>query len=238
MMQTSLNSRANSRRLSRRRFLAGSAAAAGTAAFGCAGDPEEDVVPTSEEDLAPASEEGFVPIFNGKDLAGWEGDTMLWLVEDGALVGRSPGIEYNDFLATEKTYGNFILRFKIHLLNNDGNTGVQIRSQRMEGSMEMIGYQADAGPTWWGNLYDESRRRIDLVEADAKLIDEILKPNDWNDYEVYANKEHIRLSINGETTVDYHEEDASIARDGVIATQIHSGPPLEVRFKDIRIKEL
>ena len=234
MMQTS----PNSRRLSRRRFLTGSAAAAGVAAVGCAGAPQEESAATSVEDVVPASEEGFVSIFNGKDLGGWEGDTKLWLVEDGVLVGRSPGIDYNDFLGTEKTYGNFILRFKIHLLNNDGNTGVQFRSKRMEGSTEMIGYQADAGPTWWGNLYDESRRRITLVEADPALIDRILEPNDWNDYEVYANEDHIRLLINGETTVDYREEDASIARDGVIATQIHSGPPLEVRFKDIRIKEL
>ena len=64
----------------------------------------------------------------------------------------------------------------------------------------MIGYQADGGPTWWGNLYDESRRRITLIEADTALIGRILKPNDWNDYEVYANDDHIRLSINGETT--------------------------------------
>ena len=234
MMQMTLHSR----RLSRRRFLAASATAAGAAAFGCAGDPVEAPAPTSEEKPVAASEEGFVSIFNGQDLGGWEGDTKLWLVEDGALVGRSPGIDYNDFLGTEKTYGNFILRFQIHLLNNDGNTGVQFRSQREEGSTEMIGYQADGGPTWWGNLYDESRRRITLIEADTALIGRILKPNDWNDYEVYANDDHIRLSINGETTADYHEEDASIARDGVIAPQIHSGPPLEVRFKDIRIKEL
>ena len=233
-MQTSLNSR----RLSRRRFLAGSAAAAGLAAVGCAGTREEESAPKVEEAPAAASEEGFVSIFNGEDLTGWEGDEKLWLVEDGVLVGRSPGIDYNDFLGTEKTYGNFVLRFKIHLLNNDGNTGVQFRSKREEGSTEMIGYQADAGPTWWGNLYDESRRRINLVEPDPAVIDRILKPNDWNDYEVYANEDHIRLSINGETTVDYHEEDASIARDGVIAPQVHSGPPLEVRFKDIRIKEL
>ncbi len=235
MTQTTLHSR----RLSRRRFLAAGATAAAAAAFGCAGAPVEESAPTPEEKpVAGSSEEGFVSIFNGQDLSGWEGDTKLWLVEDGVLVGRSPGIDYNDFLGTEKTYGNFILRFRIHLLNNVGNTGVQIRSQREQGSTEMIGYQADGGPTWWGNLYDESRRRITLVEADTALIDRILKPNDWNDYEVYANDDHIRLSINGETTCDYHEEDASIARDGVIAPQIHSGPPLEVRFKDIRIKEL
>ena len=207
--------------ITRRCFLAASGAA-GAYALGCSGD----------------SEEGFVPLFNGEDLSGWEGDPLLWLVEDGALVGRSPGLEYNDFLATEKSYGNFILRFKIHLLNNTGNSGVQFRSRRQSGSMEMIGYQADAGPTWWGNLYDESRRRVTLVEADTQLIDRILEPDGWNDYEVYANEEHIRLSINGETTADYREEDGSIAREGVIATQAHSGPPLEIRFKDIRIKEL
>ena len=213
--------------LSRRRFLAASGSA-GVCFLGCSED----------------SEEGFVSIFNGKDLTGWEGDPTLWTVGDGALVGRSPGLEYNDFLATEKTYGNFILRFKILLVKNEGNTGVQFRSQRMEGSTEMIGYQADGGPpSWkianiWGNLYDESRRRIALVEADPELIARILKPDDWNDYEVYANEEHIRLSINGETTAEYYEKDGSIARTGVIATQVHSGPPLEVRFKDIRIKEL
>ena len=44
------------------------------------------------------SEEGFVALFNGKDLTGWEGDTNLWKVRDGLLVGQSPGMKYNDFL--------------------------------------------------------------------------------------------------------------------------------------------
>ena len=48
----------------------------------------------------------------------------------------------------------------------------------------------------------------------------------------------IRLSINGAVTVDYTEEDPEIARDGIIAVQVHSGPPMEVQFRKIRIKEL
>lgn len=185
-----------------------------------------------------AAEEGFTPLFNGSDLSGWEGDDLLWIVEDGELVGRSPGIGYNDFLATEQRFGDFILRFEVRLVDDVGNSGVQFRSERVRGSMEMSGYQADIGPSWWGNLYDESRRRVTLVEADEKLIERTVKKDGWNDYEVRAEGPNIRLSINGRTTAEYVEEEPGIAADGRIAVQIHSGPPLEVRFRNIRIKKL
>ncbi len=187
----------------------------------------------------PAQQDGFEPLFNGADLTGWEGDPFLWRVEDGVLVGRTPGISYNDFLATEERFSDFVLRFQIKLLGNKGNSGVQFRSERVKGSMEMIGYQADVGPGWWGDLYDESRRRVSLVEADEKLIDRILKPDDFNDYEVAAQGDHIVLKLNGRVTADYTEEQADIPRDGRIAVQVHSSDhPLEVHFRDIQIKRL
>ena len=187
----------------------------------------------------PAQEAGFEPLFNGVDLSGWEGDPLLWRVEDGEFVGRTPGIPYNDFLATEERYGDFVLRFGVKLIDNKGNSGVQFRSERVKGSMEMIGYQADIGPGWWGDLYDESRRRVSLVEADHDLIDRILKPNDYNDYEVHAEGARVVLKINGRVTADYTEEQADIPREGRIAVQVHSSPdPLEVRFKNIRLKRL
>lgn len=184
------------------------------------------------------SEAGFEPMFNGRDLSGWEGDPLLWLAEDGMIVGRSPGIAYNDFLATTGRYGDFILRFQVHLLNNEGNSGVQFRSERVPGSMEMIGYQADIGPGWWGNLYDESRRRENLAEAGPAVLERALEPGGWNDYEIRAQGPHIELRLNGETTVDYEEPDPKIPQEGLIALQIHSGPPLEVRFRNLRIKKL
>ncbi len=187
----------------------------------------------------PAQEDGFEPLFNGTDLTGWEGDPFLWRVEDGELVGRTPGISYNDFLATNESFGDFILRFRIKLIDNKGNSGMQFRSQRVKGSMEMIGYQADVGPGYWGDLYDESRRRVSLVEADTKLVDRILKADDFNDYEVQAQGDHIVLKLNGKVTADYTEEQSDIPRDGRLAVQVHaSTEPLEVRFKDIRIKKL
>ena len=183
-------------------------------------------------------DEGFEPLFNGRDLAGWEGDSLLWLVEDGMIVGRSPGIGYNDFLATEKSYSDFVLRLQVHLVGNEGNSGVQFRSERVEGSMEMVGYQADIGPTWWGGLYDESRRRRMLVEQDADLINKLVRPDEWNDYEIEARAKRIRLKLNGTTTADDEETEEGIAPEGRIAMQVHSGPALEVHFRNIRLRQL
>jgi SHS2 domain-containing protein len=210
----------NKQPLTRRRFLQASGAAAASAS------------------IARPAEEGFTPLFDGQSLAGWEGDPLLWVVEDGMLIGRSPRIPYNDFLATEKSFSNFILRVQVQLVDNAGNSGVQFRSQRIPGAMEMIGYQADIGPEYWGNLYDESRRRANLAVADPQVLNKLLKPADWNEYEIHAEGPRVVLKINGGTTVDYTETDASVEQDGRIAVQIHSGPAFEVRFRAIRIKEL
>ncbi|HPD14653.1 MAG TPA: DUF1080 domain-containing protein [Planctomycetota bacterium] len=189
--------------------------------------------------FAAEAEEGFTPIFNGKDLTGWEGDAKLWLVEDGTLIGRSPGITYNDFLATTKSYGDFILRFQVKLVENKGNSGVQFRSKRVPPpSHEVSGYQADIAPGWWGKLYDEARRNKVLAGPPDELLKKALKVGDWNDYEVEAIGNKVKLSINGVVTVDYAEPDEKIAREGIIAVQIHSGGPMEVQFRNLRIKEV
>ena len=185
-----------------------------------------------------ADEEGFVALFNGKDLTGWEGDAKLWIVEDGVLIGRSPGIKHNDFLATAKTYGDFILRFQIRLVDGKGNSGVQFRSKRVPNSHEVSGYQADVGQGWWGTLYDEARRNRPMARPDAAKLAKALKPKDWNDYEVKAVGPRITLTINGETMVDYTEADEKIARSGIIAPQIHGGGPMEVQFRNLRIQEI
>jgi hypothetical protein len=187
----------------------------------------------------PTVEEGFTSIFNGKDLTGWEGDKSLWKVESGMLVGDSQGIPKNQFLATTKRYGDFELRLQFRLRDGKGNSGVQFRSERdaAEGSTEVSGYQADIGESYWGCLYDEHRRNKVLVHA-SKALNEKLKPADWNDYTIRAEGDRVTLAINGVTTVEYREEDAAIARSGIIAVQVHSGPPLRIEFRNLRIREL
>jgi hypothetical protein len=206
------------------------------ALLACAALAEEKKA--EEAQPAAAVEEGFVPLFNGKDLTGWEGDAKLWLVENGMLIGRSPGIKYNDFLATTKTYGDFILRFQIKLVGNKGNTGVQFRSKRVPNSHEVAGYQADFAPGWHGKLYDEARRNKVLAGPKDEELKKVLKPDDWNDYEVRAEGNKVTLTVNGLKTVEYTEADEKIARSGVIATQIHGGEAMEVQFRNIRLKEL
>ena len=185
----------------------------------------------------PAEEPGFFPLFNGKDLSGWEGDLELWKVVDGAIVGDSPGIKHNQFLKTKRDFENFELRLEFRLKDGVGNSGVQFRSKAVENSTEVSGYQADLGEKYWGCLYDESRRRKVLVQADPKL-DDVLKKDGWNEYVIRAVDEHITLSINGVKTVDYREEDDDIPRTGFIALQVHSGPPLRVEFRNIRIAKI
>ncbi len=182
-------------------------------------------------------EDGFVSIFNGQDLTGWEGDKSLWKAVDGHLVGDSPGIKKNEFLATVKTYSDFELRLEFKLHKGEGNSGVQFRSLRDPKSSEVSGYQADLGDKYWGCLYDEHRRNKVLVQAPPEL-EKALKKDDWNSYVIRAEGDHITLKINDITTVDYREPDDKIARSGMIAVQVHSGGPLKVEFRNLRIKEL
>lgn len=184
-----------------------------------------------------ADEDGYRVLFNGKDLTGWDGDTALWKVADNCIVGDSPGIKHNQFLCTNDEYGDFELKLEFRMRDGVGNSGVQFRTKRVPNSTEVSGYQADLGQDYWGCLYDESRRNKILVKAPASL-ETTLKKSDWNEYTIRAEGDHIALKINGVTTVDYREPDAGIARSGIVALQVHSGGPMKVEFRNIRIKKL
>jgi hypothetical protein len=60
----------------------------------------------------------------------------------------------------------------------------------------------------------------------------------WNDYVIRAEGPRVQLWLNGKQTVDYTEKEPDIARRGIIAVQIHGGPPSEAWYKEIYIKEL
>ena len=166
---------------------------------------------------APASKPK--PLFDGKTLEGWEGDAKLWRVRDGCIVGGSltETIRQNEFLATTTRHTNFVLRLEFRLLGGAGfiNSGVQIRSDRVPNSSEMAGYQCDIGdPTWWGSIYDESRRNRVLAWSDMAAIEKVLRRTNWNEYVIRADGGRITTWINGVQGVDYHEPDAAIAAQG------------------------
>ena len=189
-------------------------------------------------------EEGFTPLFDGKSLAGWEGNKKVFRVEKGAIVAGSldQKIEHNEFLCTTKEYGDFELRLKAKLVGKGDNAGVQFRSQRIPKHFEVIGYQCDmgnaGGKSIWGALYDESRRKKFLVTGDHDKLTKVLKPDDFNDLVIRCEGAHIQIWVNGEKTVDYKEEEKDIPQKGKIAVQIHGGAPSQASYKEIRIKEL
>jgi poly(3-hydroxybutyrate) depolymerase len=179
---------------------------------------------------------GRTGLVNGKDLTGWEGNTQLWSVRDGMLVGRSPGLDHNEFLATTRPYGDFSLSLNFCLIDGKGNSGVQFRSVRVPGT-EMSGYQADIGEGYWGSLYDESRRNRVLAAARPQALQRLHKTG-WNHYQIIAMGEKIMLRLNGASSVEYRETDPMIARDGLVAVQIHAGGPMEIQFKDVLMQPL
>jgi putative membrane-bound dehydrogenase-like protein len=183
-----------------------------------------------------------VSLFDGKTLDGWEGDPAWWRVEAGEIRGGSTtqNVPRNFFLATNKSYQNFELRVKLRLTGTGFvNSGVQIRSVRVPNNTEMSGYQVDFGPGWYGKLYDESRRNKVIADStDPKAVQAAVKEGDWNEYRIRAEGRRLRSWINGVPALDYTEADATIATDGRIGLQIHSGGKAVIQAKDIEIEEL
>jgi hypothetical protein len=179
-------------------------------------------------------------LFDGQSFEGWEGDQNIFRVIDGAIVGGSLAapVAHNDFLCTQREFGDFDLRLKFKIVGEKVNAGVQFRSRRIANHFEVIGYQADLGQQYWGCLYDESRRKTILAGPDRAELEKVLKRDDWNEYRIRCQGPHIELWINGYQTVDYTEPDDKIERTGIIGLQIHAGPPSEAWYKDITIQEL
>ena len=197
-----------------------------------------------------------VSLFNGKDLSGWIGRSDLWSVEDGQIVGRTTAenpIKQNTFLIyTESEPDNFELTLQFKIENT--NSGIQYRSKILDREKFVVGgYQADIDFTnrYAGILYEEKGRGI-LAErgqsvtidekgektrktfADGKKLGNGIHPGQWNDYRIVAKGNRLQHFINGTMTaevIDNQPEKSSSS--GVIAFQIHVGPPMVVRFKNI-----
>lgn len=220
------------------------------------------VAPTA---AAPAageklSEEGFAPIFNGKDLTGWEGNPKLWSAKDGVIRGETTTenpTKGNTFLIWKAgTVEDFEIRFSFRM--KTGNSGFQYRSKDV-GNWVVSGYQFEVtnGPGSAGFLYHEKGRgslcrcgeKVTVDEAgknqvagsvnDIEKIKSAFKLADWNECRIIAQGNHIQHFINGVQTIDVTDNDEKgRSMSGIVALQIHAGPPMLVEFKDIRVKKL
>jgi hypothetical protein len=210
---------------------------------------------------AQHSKGDFKPIFNGKNLDGWKGDTSVWRVENNSIVGETTlerPLKSNTFLIyTAAEPGDFELKAEFRITES-GNSGIQYRSEELEGMSYILkGYQADidGNNVYTGQNYEERGRGFlakrgenALLESgsDPKIVaslgtadslKNLIKKEDWNEIHIVAQGNRLRHYINGVLMSDVTDNDATLRKQtGVIGFQAHTGPPMKVEYRNVRIK--
>ncbi len=207
-----------------------------------------------------AADDGFKDLFDGKSLVGWDGNPAFWSVQEGAIVGQTTKenpTKGNTFLIWRQgDVDDFELVAEYKMIG--GNSGIQYRSREL-GQWVIGGYQADfeAGTTYSGINYEERGRGIlalrgqrttlkpgakpEVAEqfADTKDLQAKIKHEDWNTYRVVAKGNQLEHSINGTLMSAVTDQDPEKAlRSGLLALQLHAGPPMKVMFRSVRMKRL
>jgi len=212
-------------------------------------------------------EPGFQPIFDGKTLAGWEGDPTYWRAENGALVGEITAanvIKSNTFIIWR---GGRAADFELKLdyrITEAGNSGINYRSVVVpdpvtpDNKFAMRGYQfdLDGRKRYPGNNYEEKGRLFLAVRGqmtrvvggrppivtstfgDADALAQVAT-DDWNAVQIVARGNVLTHILNGRTMTVVVDDDApNRPADGSIGVQVHVGPPMKVEYRNIRLKTL
>jgi type 1 glutamine amidotransferase len=206
---------------------------------------------------------GFVSLFNGRDLAGWEGDPRVWSVRDGAISGQTTAqlrLTENSFLVWKDEVEDFELRLKFKLAG--GNSGIYYHARKRPAGQTqgepLVGTQADlsADGRWTGVIMEYTLREVlaergqkALIETngtrrvvgslgDAAKLLQAVRTDDWNDYAVFAKGGQVRLAINGVPMCELEDHDPKRLVRGWLALQVHTGPPMRVQFKDVYLRRL
>lgn len=205
------------------------------------------------------AEPAAVSLFDGKSLQGWSGLTANWTVQDGAITGENKAdapIGQNTFLVYDKPVKDFELTLEFRIMG--GNSGIQYRSKIFDKDKFVVGgYQADidANKRFMGINYEERGRGIlaergEIIAVDGQgkksrvgstgdsdaLLSQI-KWEDWNRYKIVAKGNVLQHYINDQLMSEVQDsESAKAVTEGVLALQLHAGPPMKVQFKSIMLK--
>jgi len=203
--------------------------------------------------------DGFANLIGpGNRIRNWSGDEKLWSQKDGVLIGQTDGtLKMNRFLTWKvATVRNFDLRVKVRI-SNRGNSGIHYRAKsRPELGLDVVtGYQCDivAGRSRYnGQLHEEGGRKI-LAHTGEKVVTDPtggqwvtgtfeireFESGKWHEYRILAEGNRLRQWINGHPTADLMDMDEKAREtEGILALQVHKGPPMKVEFKEMRIKHL
>jgi len=223
-----------------KRWLLVTACATGLAILALLG-PEAASADRSEKPSKGKSE--TVKLFNGKDLDGWEGYEDLWSVKDGVIVAKNTKpLKFSTYLLTKKKYSDFRLVFAAKLVESEMHSGVafwgEVRPGVSKNPDEDRTKHTYAGhlvmfPSGWG-MYDLFGRN--LLKVDAGPAKKVGKQHDWNDIEILARGNHVRVAVNGHDVVDWKDPEPKRIKEGPIGLQLHSNNvPQEIHFKGLEL---
>jgi hypothetical protein len=175
-----------------------------------------------------------ITLFDGKTLDGWEGHSSLWSVRDGVIVGKNTEpVGVSTYLLTKSRYSDFRLRATVKLVESEMHSGIAFWGRVAPEQKDPYTYAGHLVmfPSGWG-MYDlYGRRGLPVNAAPAKKVG---KQHDWNELEILAQGNRVRVAVNGAAVIDWRDPEPERIKEGPIGLQLHSNKvPQEVHFKDL-----
>ena len=176
-------------------------------------------------------------LFNGKDLAGWVGHQDKWSVKDGVIVGKNTEpVKVSTYLQTEKAYTDFRLTARVKLVESEMHSGIAFWGRTAPDHGDKFTYAGHLVmfPSGWGMHDLFGRRNLPPSGEPAKKVG---KQHDWNDLEILAQGNRVRVAVNGTEVIDWRDPEPDRIKEGPIGLQLHSNTvPQEVQFTDLKIE--
>ncbi len=175
-----------------------------------------------------------IKLFNGKDLAGWEGHQKYWSVKDGVIIGKNTAnVPVSTYLLTKRKFSDFRLVFDFKLAKSDMHSGIALwgriapeKGDKYTYAGHLVMFPSDYG------FYDLYGRT--MIHTNAKDAKKVGKQHDWNTIEILAQGNRIRFVLNGVLISDWREPKPELIKEAPIGLQLHSNSvPQEVQFKGL-----
>jgi hypothetical protein len=206
---------------------------------------------------------GFQSLFDGKSLAGWDGDSQFWRAAGGSIVGETTAekpLKSNTFLIWRGGKPkDFELKLEYRI--NSTNSGIQYRSSELPGAGKWVlkGYQADIDSEnrFTGQIYEERGRgflalrgqfthiaegkkpRVQGSLGDGEALKQQIQTGGWNKLHVIARGNVLIQVLNGHVMSAVIDDDVkNRALEGLLGIQIHVGPPMKIELRNLWLKTL
>ena len=175
-----------------------------------------------------------IRLFNGKDFEGWEGHEKLWSIKDGTIIAKNKDpIKVSTYLLTKRKFTDFRLTATVKLVESEMHSGIAFWGRKAPDKGDPYTYAGHLVmfPSGWG-MYDLFGRNG--LKVDGGPAKKVGKQHDWNDLEILAQGNRVRVAVNGVLVVDWRDPEPKRIMEGPIGLQLHSNTvPQEIHFKDL-----